>query len=34
MLPVFLLPISGVDLFLGANWLKTMGPHLADYESL
>ena len=34
MLPVFLLPILGANLILGASWLKTMGPHLADYESL
>jgi len=31
---VYLLHISGVDLILGANWLKTIGPHVADYESL
>lgn len=33
-LPVFLLPTSGADLILGASWLKTIGPHLADYETL
>jgi len=33
-LPVFVLPISGVDLILEARWLKTIGPHLANYESL
>ncbi|BAT74747.1 hypothetical protein VIGAN_01249400 [Vigna angularis var. angularis] len=33
-LPVFLLSFSGADLILGANWLKTIGPHLADYDSL
>lgn len=33
-LPDYLLPISGVDLILGAHWLKTIGPHVADYESL
>ena len=33
-LPVFVLPISGADLILGARWLKTIGPHLANYESL
>ncbi|XP_019460067.1 PREDICTED: uncharacterized protein LOC109359827 [Lupinus angustifolius] len=33
-LPVFLLPISGADLILGACWLKTIGPHIADYEAL
>ena len=33
-LPVFLLPISGADLILGASWLKTIGPHIADYDAL
>ncbi|WVZ21224.1 hypothetical protein V8G54_008546 [Vigna mungo] len=33
-LPVFLLPISGADLILGACWLKTIGPHIADYDAL
>ncbi|XP_019425047.1 PREDICTED: uncharacterized protein LOC109333920 [Lupinus angustifolius] len=33
-LPVFLLPILGADLILGACWLKTIGPHIADYEAL
>ncbi|WVZ05912.1 hypothetical protein V8G54_019258 [Vigna mungo] len=33
-LSAFLLPISGADLILGASWLKTIGPHLADYETL
>ena len=33
-LPVFLLPVSGVDLILGASWLKTIGPHIADYDKL
>ncbi|KAJ1376277.1 Retrotransposon gag domain, partial [Sesbania bispinosa] len=33
-LPVFLLPIQGADLILGANWLKTIGSHIADYDSL
>lgn len=31
-LPVFLLPIFGADLILGASWLKTIGPHIADCE--
>jgi len=31
---VFLLPISEDDLILGANWLKTIGSHIADYDSL
>jgi len=33
-LPIFLLPISGADLILGASWLKTIGPHIADYDAL
>jgi hypothetical protein len=33
-LPVFLFPISGADLILGASWLKTIGPHIADYAAL
>ena len=33
-LPVFLLPISGADLILGDNWLKTLGSHIADHDSL
>lgn len=33
-LPVYALPISEADLILGANWLKTIGPHMADYASL
>jgi len=33
-LPVFLLPISGAYLILRARWLKTIGPHLANYDSL
>nr|KYP48653.1 Transposon Ty3-I Gag-Pol polyprotein [Cajanus cajan] len=33
-LPVFLLPVSGADLILGASWLKIIGPYIADYEAL
>ena len=33
-LPVFLLPISGAYLILGASWLKTIGPYIADYDAL
>jgi len=33
-LPIFVLPISGVNLILGARWLKTIGPHLPNYEFL
>lgn len=27
-----LLPIVGADIILGANWLATLGPHIADYS--
>ncbi|XP_073225570.1 uncharacterized protein [Cicer arietinum] len=33
-LSVYLLPITSADLVLGAPWLKTLGPHIADYEAL
>ena len=33
-LPVYLLPISGVDLFLRATWLATLGPYVLDYSKL
>jgi hypothetical protein len=28
--PVFLLPVAGADVILGASWLATLGPHVAD----
>lgn len=31
---MYLLPITGVDLVLGAAWLATLGPHIADYSAL
>ncbi|WVY92276.1 hypothetical protein V8G54_037790 [Vigna mungo] len=34
ILPVYLLPVSGADLVLGASWLSTLGPHIADYNKL
>ncbi|XP_019465366.1 PREDICTED: uncharacterized protein LOC109363560 [Lupinus angustifolius] len=33
-LPVYMLPVVGADLILGAAWLATLGPHVADYASL
>ncbi|GAU11620.1 hypothetical protein TSUD_346120 [Trifolium subterraneum] len=33
-IPVFLLPVVGADIVLGASWLATLGPHVADYASL
>ena len=33
-LPVFLLPISGADIILGASWLKTISSHIVDYDAL
>ncbi|WVY96659.1 hypothetical protein V8G54_028810 [Vigna mungo] len=33
-LPVFLLPISGADMILGASWLKSIGSHIVDYNAL
>ena len=33
-LPVYLLPVSGADLVLGAAWLATIGPDLSDYSTL
>ncbi|XP_050907589.1 uncharacterized protein LOC127121009 [Lathyrus oleraceus] len=32
--PVYLLSFTGADLVLGAPWLKTLGPHIADYDEL
>lgn len=32
--PAYLLPISEANLILGASWLKTIGPHLANYVVL
>jgi len=33
-LPVYLLPVSGADLVLGAAWLATLGAHISDYSKL
>ncbi|MCH97921.1 hypothetical protein A2U01_0018918, partial [Trifolium medium] len=34
IVPVFLLPFTGAYLILGASWLATLGPHVADYGAL
>ena len=31
---MYLLPISGADLVLGATWLATLSPHVLDYRKL
>lgn len=31
---LFVLPLSGADIVLGVQWLKTLGPVLTDYEQL
>jgi len=33
-LPVYLLPVSGADVVLGAAWLATLDSHIADYSDL
>jgi len=33
-LSAMLLPIAGANLVLGASWLATLGPHVANYNSL
>lgn len=32
--PVYLLPIVGAEVILGAAWLATLGPHMMDYWTL
>lgn len=34
VLPVYLLPITEADLVLRAKWLATLGPHIADYDTM
>lgn len=29
--PAYVLPIAGSDIMLGASWLATLGPHIANY---
>ena len=29
----YILPISNADIILGASWLATLGPHIADYQT-
>ena len=29
--PTYLLSVSGADVILGAPWLASLGPHVADY---
>ena len=31
---VYLLPVSGADLVLGASWLATIGIHVVDYVNM
>lgn len=31
--PDYLLPVAGVDVILGAPWLASLGPHVADYAT-
>ena len=33
VLPAYVLPIAGSDVILGAAWLATLGPHVADYNT-
>lgn len=32
-IPIFLWPIAGVEITLGASWLATLGAHIVDYSS-
>jgi hypothetical protein len=34
LVDLFVLPLSGAELVLGVQWLKTLGPVLTDYEKL
>ncbi|XP_028776266.1 uncharacterized protein LOC114733022 [Neltuma alba] len=30
---MLVLPVAGVDMVIGADWLETLGPHVADYST-
>lgn len=32
-MPAYLLPVAGADVILGASWLASLGPHVADYAT-
>jgi hypothetical protein len=34
LVDLFVLPLSGAEIVLGVQWLKTLGPVLTDYEHL
>lgn len=31
---IYLLPITGADLILGASWLASIGPHIPNYSNM
>lgn len=31
--PAYVLPVAGADVVIGASWLETLGPHVADYST-
>ena len=32
-LDVFVMPLAGSDVVMGASWLSTLGAHIADYST-